>query len=392
MRKGNVLVIGNSGVGKSTLINTVLGEEVAKTGHGIRGTTSDLEVYEPKNDDVPFRIIDSAGFEPGFIKERRAVNAVRKWSKECAKTGVENHQINVIWFCVDGTASKLFPKTIRTLVQATSFWKTVPIIVVITKSYSVPEREKNIAMVREAFSTEKKTAERLRQIIPVVASPFVLNENAFAPPEGIPELIDATNALMPEGLSAAEHDLSKFILKRKKALAQATVSAAVGSGALVASANGDFSDATLLSRIENAEINAISRIYGIKKNEKNNQLFQTLIDDEIISRFAKTLLEALQAVPEINDKAKSILNAAVAGLIIAGLGESTIHIFEQIFLGKESAANIDWVKKVLEENLSSNSIDKLLPYIKKIPNSDEFKDLLKNIVNIVNVVIKMKGK
>ena len=54
MRKGNVLVIGNSGVGKSTLINAVLGEEKAITGWGSNGTTDHLEIYE--NDEIPFRI------------------------------------------------------------------------------------------------------------------------------------------------------------------------------------------------------------------------------------------------------------------------------------------------------------------------------------------------
>lgn len=54
MKRGNVLVIGNSGVGKSTLINAVLGEEKAKTGWGTEGTTNYLEIYE--SDEIPFHM------------------------------------------------------------------------------------------------------------------------------------------------------------------------------------------------------------------------------------------------------------------------------------------------------------------------------------------------
>ena len=56
MQRGNVLVIGNSGVGKSTLINSVFGEERAKTGWGSEGTTEHLEIYESNK--IHFRIID----------------------------------------------------------------------------------------------------------------------------------------------------------------------------------------------------------------------------------------------------------------------------------------------------------------------------------------------
>ena len=38
MKKGNVLFLGNSGVGKTTLINSILGTDAA-TGIGVSGTT-----------------------------------------------------------------------------------------------------------------------------------------------------------------------------------------------------------------------------------------------------------------------------------------------------------------------------------------------------------------
>ena len=256
MKRGNVLVIGNSGVGKSTLINAVLGEEKAETGWGTKGTTDRLEIYE--SDEIPFRIIDSVGFEPSLIKKMQAVNAVKKWSKESTKESNEDSQINVIWFCVDGTSSKLFPETIKSLSSATSMWESVPVIVAITKSYSVLEREKNIEMVNNAFAKQKRYSKNLRKVIPVVAATYVLNDSAYAAPEGIAELIDITNELMPEGVKAAESDIYNFKLNRKKALAQSIVGVSTTAGVVVGAVPVPFADALILSPIEAAEINALA--------------------------------------------------------------------------------------------------------------------------------------
>ena len=173
MERGNVLVIGNSGVGKSTLINAVLGEKVAETSWGTHGTTQKLTIYE--SEEIPFRIIDTIGFEPSYIREMKAINAVKKWSTDSAKNENENSKINVIWFCVDGNAAKLFPKTIQDFSRATSVWESVPIVVVITKSYSIPDRMHNIEMVNNAFANQKRYAKNLRKVIPVVASTYVVN-------------------------------------------------------------------------------------------------------------------------------------------------------------------------------------------------------------------------
>ena len=98
------------------------------------------------------------------FKEQKAINAVKNGLKAVQKKGRKKKQINVIWFCVDGTSRKLFPKAIQSLSRATSIWKSVPVIVVITKSYSVPERKENIEMVQAAFAAQKRYAKNLKRL------------------------------------------------------------------------------------------------------------------------------------------------------------------------------------------------------------------------------------
>lgn len=372
MNKGNVLVLGNSGVGKSTLINAVLGEERAETGFGIAGTTKELKIYE--NSSVPFRLIDSVGFEPSYFKEISAIRAVQKWSKESAKEGREDTQINVIWFCVDGTAAKLFPKSIQNLSKATAMWPSVPVIVVITKSYSVPDREKNIAMVHYAFAAQKRYSKNLKKVIPVVAQTFVLNENAYAAPEGITELIDVTNELLPEGKRAAQTDVAQFKLNRKRALAHSVTGTATASAIIVGAVPIPFSDALILGPVEVCEITALARVYGIKQDNASKEFIDTIVQVGTISGAAKAAISALKAIPGINLGA-AVVNAVIAGAIVAALGEGSIYAFEQVYLGEKTVEDIDWIKKFLESKLSTQFISKVTKLLEEGADKVDAKSL-----------------
>lgn len=389
MERGNVLVIGNSGVGKSTLINSVLGDEKAKTGYGSSGTTDKLEIYE--SEEIPFRIIDSIGFEPSFIKEHKAINAVKKWSKDSAKEGKENSEINVIWFCVEGTTSKLFPKTIKDLSKATAMWKTVPIVVVITKSYSVPERELNIKMVKDAFAMQKRHSKNLKDIVPVVASIYTLNDTAFAAPEGITELIDVTNALMPEGIKAGSNDVYKFKLKRKKAFAQSIVAVSTGAAVTVGAITIEFADALILSPIEVGQINALARLYGIDNSEESKRLIKSIVEVGTVSTAAKAVISALRGIPGIKI-APSMLDSIIAGAIVATIGESSIYVFEKVYTGEKSIEDIEWVKKIMEAKLSPQIIDKVITIVEKIAKSGNAKDTGKLINSLLSMVFTTKAQ
>lgn len=378
MATGNVLVIGNSGVGKSTLINAFLDEDeiAAAVGWGTTGTTDDLKIYPAKK--VPFQLIDTIGFEPSFLKKQKAINAVKKWSKESAKKGNENHQINVIWFCIDGTSRKLFPDAIKCLSQATKMWESVPVIVVITKSYSIPERTENIQMVHNAFAQQKRYAKNLKAVIPVVAQTYQLNDTAFAPPEGIMELIDTTNSILPEGLKAAEKDIATFKLRRKRILSQSVISASTAAGAAVGAVPLPIADAAILGPIEGAEISALRKIYEIPNDDDTQIILDTIIEVGTVSIAAKAAIGALKAIPGIN-LAADVLNAIVAAAIVAAIGEGSAYVFEKIYLGEMSSKDIDEIREFMEKRLDNEFIGKVTKVVEDFMRSNQGKNSMKEV-------------
>ncbi len=389
IEKPNVVVIGNSGVGKSTLINSLFQSYVAETSIG-EATTKQMRVYE--NDALGFRIIDTIGFEPGLLNQSKAITAIRKWSKDSIKNDDTTHQINMIWYCIDGTSRKMFRKNIDMLAHATSVWKSVPIIVVITKSYSKPERDENIRMVYNAFKNHKKLSENLKAIVPVVATTYKIDNdlNINVTPDGLGELLTETVKYLPEGVNASIVDKNYFYLNQKRAMAHSVVGASAIAGLTVGLVPIPFPDGTILSPLEIGEIKSLSKIYGVEF-DKDTELIQTIINAGTAGIVAKTALNAIKAIPAVNIAA-DVLNGIVAGVIVAALGEGSIYIFEQIYTGQKSVSDTEWVKRFLDSKVAAGLAGNMNVIIKEYTdklNSGQ-KVTMKDVMAIILKNMKFK--
>lgn len=99
-RKFTFLLLGRTGVGKSSTINTLLGERVAETGD-FEATTFEVKYYKSRIKDVNYTIVDT----PGLCDDREDKGNDLKYIKKI-KTTVK--QIDSIWF-----ATPLSEKRVR---------------------------------------------------------------------------------------------------------------------------------------------------------------------------------------------------------------------------------------------------------------------------------------
>ena len=361
---GNVLVIGSAGVGKSTLIEKVLGSSA--TQRSVRGHGR-IAVYESLS--IPFRVIDAGDIGGSCLARRAGSKAVKRWSKDNALDGNSDNDINVIWYCVEGKSRKLIRQQIADISRATSLWYSVPIIVVLTKSYSQLEREDNVQLVWDACSRRRRLRRNVRAVIPVVAETYQLSDTTFVSPEGIPQLIEATNEAMPEGIKAVGADIAAFTLKRRRAVARSIVAASTAAGIAVGAIPIPISDALILTPIETNEVNALATLYGIGKGSASKKLLTTVLEVGTVSTAARTAISALKAIPGLNVGA-SALNAVIAGSIVAGMGEGTIRIFERIYQGEHTIDDVEWAQKALESHLSREFVEKATGAIAKASGSE----------------------
>ncbi|MBR0139867.1 MAG: GTPase domain-containing protein [Firmicutes bacterium] len=340
--KINVLLLGTSGAGKSTLINGVLCDEYAQTGEW-RAITDRIRVYQ--KDDTPIRMIDTVGFEFSKKQQRRIRKELKAFIKGAVKERSAESLMHMIWLCIDGTVRRLDPEILEYTRDIARVWEGIPIIVVITKSYSEPEIEENVENIRRTLGSCKRAKDlNIKSVIPVVAKAYPVDEDHIVRPMGLDVLVDSTLKYGPEGLEKARTGAKQLDARIKKSMAYSLIAANSAAAGVVGMVPVPVPDAAILVPLQTRMIKKISGIFGIKSGIVADDIAKSLLKAGAVTMLAKQILNYLKGIPVLA-AAGVVLNAAVAGLITLIMGSVCAELAEGVFLGKIDPEKTDWLQE-----------------------------------------------
>ncbi len=122
----NIVVVGKTGVGKSTLVNAVFHGNLAETGDGRPVTRTTREI---RKEGIPLSVFDTRGLEIGEYKN--ALQELEKFIQERRRSEDPNQHIHIAWICIMEESRRVEDAEIR---LAEMLDRYVPVVAVITKS------------------------------------------------------------------------------------------------------------------------------------------------------------------------------------------------------------------------------------------------------------------
>ena len=125
MANVNIMTVGKTGVGKSTLINNVFRENLAETGVG-NPITQHLRKYRKEN--IPISIYDTKGLELKEEIQNQVKEEIEEEINGRAISGDESEYIHVMWYCINSSSNRIEDFEIEWITELSEL---LPVIVVL---------------------------------------------------------------------------------------------------------------------------------------------------------------------------------------------------------------------------------------------------------------------
>jgi uncharacterized protein (DUF697 family)/GTP-binding protein EngB required for normal cell division len=323
----NLAIFGKTGVGKSTLINAIFGEEVARTGIG-EPVTRGSHLYLDKIGHLG--IVDTQGLEVGR-DSKEILSELGKAMGQMRRLPL-SEQIHVAWYCVRGM-DRRFEDTEADFVRRLDEMG-LPVLVVLTQ---VPRRWDPETGSGHFHPDAVLLAEQiLARRLPIAGGhPFMTyakaDEFAGQSAYGLQEVLDATFRVAPEGAHGALVAAQQIDYDRKAEEARKYITGAAGAAAAAAATPIPFSDATLLVPIQLGMMARISQIYTIKFERAALMAVVSATAATQAGRAAFTGL--LKMVPGAGTVVGGVIGAGVASTFTFAMGQAWLTVCQRAAKG-----------------------------------------------------------
>jgi uncharacterized protein (DUF697 family)/GTPase Era involved in 16S rRNA processing len=249
----NLAIFGKTGVGKSTLINAIFGDDLAETGIG-EPVTRDSHLY--MHHSGHFGVLDTRGLEIGLDNEV-ILDDLKSYVRQMRRLELKD-QVHVAWYCVRAN-DRRFEDTEAAFIRALDALG-LPVLLVLTQ---VPKRKDDFHPDAVRLAQEISALD-----LPITGGvPFMTyaksDEFAGFEAHGLQDVLDATFQVAPQGVQQALIAAQQIDFTRKRAEAKRSIEIASTAAAAAGATPIPFSDAALLVPIQLTMMASVSHIYDI---------------------------------------------------------------------------------------------------------------------------------
>ncbi len=241
----NVLIAGRTGVGKSTLINSIFQGNLAKTGQG-RPVTENTREFTKEG--IPLSVFDTRGLEMADFSG--TLGSLEKFVSDRHSEPDEKRHIHVAWVCVAEDSRRVEDAETELTAMLSKF---VPVIGVTTKSRA-----------DQGFRVEvQRLLPQAKNVVRVRAIREQFDDGHSLEPMGLKDLLELTMELFPEGHRSALAAAQKADMALKRNRANKVVALAAAAALGVGAVPIPLADAAALVSIQVGMLARISAVYGL---------------------------------------------------------------------------------------------------------------------------------